>query len=106
MRAAPGTAVYGMRPAEARRRAVARVVVQEPARAFLYGGLARALEVLSLQGEREAAAGGKREARRPDFEIHFHDLARLQLLRFVVRVPRLPFGGELRVELPLRHAQP
>src|SRR6267154_1203668 len=38
-------------------------------------------------------AGGESEARRPDFNVHFVDFAGFQLLRFVVRVPGLPFGG-------------
>src|SRR5437867_4284682 len=88
------------------RRPVARVVVQEPARAFLHSGLARALEVLSLQGERELVAGRERKARRPDLEVDFVNLAGFQLLRLVVRMPRLPFGRALRIELPLRDAQP
>src|SRR5438876_9088121 len=95
-----------MRAGEGLRRPVARVVVEEPARALLHACFARALEVLSLQGERETVACGKREARRPDLEIHLDGLAGSQLLRLVVRVIRLPFGGALRIELSLRDAQP
>src|SRR5437879_13773046 len=95
-----------MRASEHLRRPVAWIVVQEPARAFLHAGLARALEVLSLQGERESVAGRERKARRPDFEVDFVNLAGFQLLRLVVRMPGLPFGRALRIELPLRDAQP
>src|SRR5881628_12611 len=56
-----------MHAGEGLRRTVARVVVQKPARAFLRAGLARALEVLSLQRERESMAGGKRERRGSSF---------------------------------------
>src|SRR4249920_3453323 len=92
-------AVYGMRAGKARRRPVARIVVEEPARPFLHAGLARALEVLALQRECEPVAGRKREARRPDLEVHFVDFTGFQLLRFVVRVPGLPFGGAPGIEL-------
>src|SRR5262249_52998238 len=95
-----------MRAAEARWRPVARVVVKEPARAPLRPGLARALEVLALQREREAVARRERRASRPDLEVHLDDLSGLQLLRLVVRVPGLVLGRALRLELALRHAQP
>src|SRR5882672_8044991 len=98
--------VNAVSPGEALGRPVARIVVEEPARSFLHAALARALEVLSLQGERETVACGKREARRPDFEVDFVNLAGFQLLRLVVRMPGLPFGRALRVELALRDAQP
>src|SRR5690349_13801977 len=88
------------------RGAVARIVVQEPARAPLRTGFPRPLEILSLQGEREPIARRKRGARRPDLEVDFDDLTGLELLRLVVGVPRLPFGRALRVELSLGHAQP
>src|SRR5262245_28565983 len=103
---APAAAVYRMRAAEARARPVARVVVQEPARAPLRPGLAGAFEVLALQRERETVAGGERRASRPDLEVDFGDFSRFQLLRLVVRVPGLEFGRAQGIELPLRHAQP
>src|SRR5262245_23618757 len=84
---APAATVYGMRAAEARGRPVARVVVQEPARAALRTGLSGTLEVLALKGEREAVARRERSASRPDLEIDLDDLAGLQLLRFVVALP-------------------
>src|SRR2546430_15151783 len=51
--------VNAVSAAEALRRPVAWIVVQEPARAFLHAGLARALEVLSLQGRSEERRVGK-----------------------------------------------
>src|SRR6478736_3793386 len=72
----PAAAVYRMRAAEARRRPVARVVVQEPARAPLRTGLAGALEVLALKREREPVARRERRAARPDLDVDLDDLAR------------------------------
>src|SRR5262245_13612713 len=89
---APAATVYRMRAAEARGRPVARIVVQKPARAPLRPGLAGTLEVLSLQGQREAVAGGQRRASRPDLEVDVDDLAGLQLPRFVVHMPGLELG--------------
>src|SRR4249920_2944100 len=95
-----------MRSGEDRGRPVARIVVQEPARALLCAGFAGALEVLSLQREREAIARRQRRARRPDLQVHFDDLSGLELLRLVVRVPGLILRRASRLELPLRNAQP
>src|SRR5258708_28837957 len=69
-----------MRAGEGRRRAVARIVVEKPARAFLHAGFARAREVFSLQREREAIPGREREARRPDFDVHAVNFTGSQLL--------------------------
>src|SRR5882672_496303 len=103
---APPAAVYRMRAAEARGWPVPRVVVQEPARAPLRPGLARPLEVLALERERDAVARRQRRAARPDLDVDLDDLARLELLRLVVRVPGLVRARALRIELPLRRAQP
>ena len=70
-----------MHAGEGLRRPVARVVVQEPARAFLHADLARALEVLSLQRERESMAGRKREA-----ENALDDLLALSKKRHVMSI--------------------
>src|SRR2546421_7479849 len=53
----PAAAVHGVHPGEAPGRPVARIVVQEPAGAFLHAGFARALEVFSLQRSEERRVG-------------------------------------------------
>src|SRR5438552_18975458 len=63
IRSLPAAAVHGVRPGEAPGRPVARIVVQKPARAFLYAGFARALEVFSLQGERKAKSRDRKSTR-------------------------------------------
>src|SRR6266699_4905307 len=95
-----------MRAGESLRRPVPRIVVQEPAGALLRSRFLRPLEVLSLQRKRETKSRGKRKARRPDLDVHAVDFTGSQLLRLVVRVPGLPFGGAQRIELSLRDAQP
>src|SRR5258708_7976579 len=69
-----------MRAGEGRRRPVARIVVEKPARAFLHARFAGAREVFPLQREREAIPGREREARRPDFAVHAVNFTGSQLL--------------------------
>src|SRR5690348_14550746 len=63
------------RAGEAVRRTVDRVVVREPRDAAQRAGGAGALEVLALDGQREARALRQPEPHRPDLEIDLVDLA-------------------------------
>src|SRR5262245_21110617 len=91
---------------EALVRAVDWDVVGEPGDAAQRAGGAGTLEILALDGEREARALGQPQPHWPDLEIDLVDLARRERLPLVVRIAGQVLGRALRVELALRHAQP
>src|SRR5262249_32964085 len=101
-------------PAEKRRRALARVVVQERAAAAqlvleIRKAGARALlpfVVAAPHAEREAIARRHDDAGGPDLDVERHRLAGLERLELIVRVIRPPRFAELLIELAMRCTQP
>ncbi len=101
-------------PAEDCGRTIARIVVQERAAAEQFileirqpcTGRLLPFVVAAAHRERDAIARGHDDRRRPQFDVERDDLAGLERLLFVVGVIRPVFGGQLRIELAVRGAQP